>query len=161
LLLDGSKRKRGSRLEKGCVVANKTPVLEDQDLGSLLANIARDSAQLLEQQIGLLRDEVKVELSRAGQGAAQIALGGGLTAAGGLLAGMTLAHAIQRATRLPLWACFGLVAGGIGGAGIRFLLSGKDALANVQLTPPPETTEALKENVQWLKHQLQPEKQSS
>ena len=77
-----------------------------------------------------------------------------LMAAGGLLSGMMLAHALHRATRLPLWACYGLVGGGLGAAGVKLMQHGRDQIASVQLLPPPETAAALQENAAWVKEQV-------
>ncbi len=135
-------------------MSNQASEIEDLDLGSLVAGIAQDSGRLLEQQIGLLRDEIKQEAARIGEGAVQVAAGGGLLAAGGLLTGMMLAHIVQRATRLPLWMCYGIVGGGMTATGIAQFIAGREKLSSVQMTPPPETATAFKENVEWLKNQL-------
>ena len=128
--------------------------LKEQDLATLVAGIARDTGTLVGQQIDLLRADLLAEARRAGTGVASIAAGGGLTAAGGLLSGMMLAHALHRATRLPLWACYGLVGGGLGATGLTLMLKGRDQIASVQLLPPPETAAALQENAAWVKEQI-------
>ena len=50
-----------------------------------------------------------------------MAAGGGLVAAGGLFAGMALAHLVHKATGLPLWASYGVI-GGAAAAGGRVRL---------------------------------------
>lgn len=127
---------------------------DQQSLGTLLETIGRDARQLLAQQIDLFRAEVGQELRRAGGAAASVAGGAGLTAAGGLISGFALAHLLNRVTGLPLWACFGLVGGGLGAAGVKLLLAGKEGFAG--LRPLPQSTEALGENLEWLKEQLTP-----
>lgn len=127
---------------------------EDLDLRTLLGNIGHDARRLLAQQIDLVRAEVGEELRRAGGAAAATAAGGALVAAGGLLSGFMVAHALRRVTGLPLWACFGLAAGGLGAAGAALLKAGRDGFAG--LRPLPQTTEALGENLQWLRDQLTP-----
>jgi hypothetical protein len=136
-------------------MSKAAPAVENLDLPALVGGIVRDTGTLMGQQVDLLRAEVTQEVRRAGGAAVSIAAGGGLAAAGGLLTGMMLAHVLQRTTRLPLWACYGAVGGGIGAAGALLLLQGRDKIANVQLVPP-QTTEALKENVAWLKDQVTP-----
>jgi hypothetical protein len=128
--------------------------VKKQDLATLVAGIAHDTGALIGQQFELLKADLLAEAHRAGTGAASIAAGGGLLAAAGLLSGMMTAHALQRATRLPLWACFGLVSGGLGAAGVALLARGRDQLANVQLLPPPQTAAALAENAEWAKKQI-------
>lgn len=124
------------------------------DLRTLLGNIGDDARRLLAQQIDLFRAEVGQELRRAGGAAAATAGGGALVAAGGLLSGFALAHALRSATGLPLWVCFGLAAGGLGAAGAALLKTGRDGFAH--LKPLPQTTEALGENLEWLRDQLTP-----
>jgi len=133
--------------------ADDTP-LKQQDLTTLVAGIARDTGTLVTQQIDLLRADLLAEARRAGTGAASIAAGGGLLAAGGLLSGMMLAHALHSATRLPLWVCYGLVGGGLGATGATLMQRGREQIAHVQLLPPPETAEALQENTAWMKQQF-------
>ena len=132
--------------------------IENMDLATLVNSIAQDTGKLVTGQVELLRSEVAQELRRAGGAAVSIAAGGGLTAAGGLLSGMMLAHLVQRTTRMPLWLCFGIVGGGVAAAGVALLQAGRQELANVQLTPPPESAATLKENAAWLKKQLTPDK---
>jgi hypothetical protein len=135
-------------------VANREKIAEDVDLRTLLGNIAHDARALLTEQIALFRSEVGQELRRAGTAAGMTAAGGGLAAAGGLLSGFMLAHLLRRLTGLPEWACYGLAAGGLGAAGVALLRAGRDGFAD--LRPLPQTTEALGENLQWLREQLTP-----
>src|SRR4051812_44045850 len=111
--------------------------LKKLDLASLVGEIVRDTGTLIEQQVELLRADVTDQIRRAGGGVVSIAAGGGLLAAGGLLSGMTLAHALHRSTRLPLWVCYGAVGGGVSAAGLALLLQGREKVASVQLVPPP------------------------
>lgn len=127
---------------------------EDLDLPTLLGNIGHDARRLLDQQLALFRAEAGGELSKAGGAAAAVAAGGGLVAAGGLMSGFMLAHLLRRVTGLPLWACFGVLAGGLGAGGLALLKRGRDGFA--ALRPLPQTTEALGENLQWLRDQLTP-----
>ena len=124
------------------------------DLGTLVGRIADDAKQLLGQQVELFRAEIGEELRRAGGAAGSLAAGGGLTAAGGLLGGFAAVHLVRRVTGLPLWACFGLVGGGLGAAGVRLLLAGQDGI--VGLRQLPQTAETLGENVRWLANELNP-----
>ena len=133
-------------------MGRRTEEPESADLPALLGTIVRDAKELVGQQFDLLRAEVGAELRRAGTGAAAVAAGGGATAAGGLLTGFMLAHLLRKLTGAPLWACYGLVGGGLGAAGVALLRSGRDRLAG--LRPLPQTTEAVRENVEWLAGQL-------
>ena len=135
-------------------MTHRATPLENQDLAELVGGIVHDAGTLLSEQVDLLRAEVSQQVRHAGEAAASIAAGGGLTAAGGLLSGMMLAHLLHRVTKLPLWACYGAVGGGISAAGIALLLEGKNKIGQVQLTP--QTVESFKENAAWLKEQVSP-----
>lgn len=126
----------------------------DPDLPTLLGTIAGEAKVLLGQQVELFRAEVGAELRRAGGAVASAAGGAGLAAAGGLLAGLSAAHLLNRLTGLPLWACYGLAAGGLGAAGGKLLRDGRDGVAG--LRPLPQTAAALAENVEWLTDHLTP-----
>lgn len=125
-----------------------------RDAMGLLGDVSHNARLLVAQQLELARAEIGQELRKAGTAAAAVAGGGGLAAAGGLLAGFALAHLLRDATGLPLWACYGVAAGGLGGAGVGLLRRGRDGLAGVR--PLPETVAALGENVAWLRDQLTP-----
>jgi hypothetical protein len=132
------------------------PAVEEMDLSTLVAGIVRETGMLVSQQVALLRAEVGREAEKAGIGIAEIAAGGGLAAAGGLLSGMMLAHFLHRTTGLPLWICFGFVGGAISAASFELLKSGRQKIADLRLIPPPESAHAFQENVAWLKDQLTP-----
>jgi hypothetical protein len=122
----------------------------------LLARIVEDGGKLLSQQFELFRAEVRDELRRAVGAAGLTAAGGGLVAIAGFLSGQMIAHQVHRATGLPLWASYGVAAGALGATGAALLRAGGAALADVQLLLPPQTAEAMKENLTWLKDQLTP-----
>lgn len=124
------------------------------ELAALLGDIVRDSGKLLGQQLDLLGAELKQELRRATGGAVSVAAGGGLTAAGGLLSGMMLAHLLHRTTRLPLWGCYGVVGGALAAGGAALLGAGGARLAHLRL--PALTVAAAEENLEWLKEQVSP-----
>ena len=133
------------------------PAESDTDLADLVTGLAADFRRLLGRQADLLRAELGQELRRAGHASLNVALGGGLGAASGLLSGFALAHLLHRVTRLPLWACYGGAAGACGAAAAALVKGGVDQLSNVRLVPP-ETTAALGENLTWLKEQVTPGK---
>jgi hypothetical protein len=129
--------------------------MHEVDLPEVVREIVHDSGKLVAQQVELLRAEVGRELRSAADGAAAVAAGGGLSAAGGLLSGLMLAHLLNRVTGMPLWSCYGVVGGTVGAAGIALLRTGRSKLAGVDVLPP-QTTAAVGENLAWLKEQLTP-----
>jgi len=71
-------------------------------------------------------------------------------ATGGVLTTLMLVHGLQRATRLPLWGCYGLVGGAFGAFGAGLLVGGMRKASDVHLAAPPESLAALKENLAWI-----------
>jgi hypothetical protein len=125
------------------------------ELLELVREIVQDSRQLLGQQIELAKSEVGDELRRVAGAGVSVAAGGGLAAAGGLMSGLMLVHLIRRVTGLPIWACYGLLSGSLGAAGLALIRSGRETFAELQF-PPPQTTKAVEENLEWLQDQLTP-----
>lgn len=125
------------------------------ELLELVREIVQDSRQLLGQQIELAKTEVGGELRRLAGAGVSVAAGGGLAAAGGLMSGLMLVHLLRRVTGLPIWACYGLLGGSLGAAGLALVRSGRETLAGLQF-PPPQTTQAVEENLEWLQDQLTP-----
>jgi hypothetical protein len=122
----------------------------------LLRDLLHGAEELILQQIGLLKSEVQEELHKAGGAALSYGAGAGLLAASGVLSTVMLVHLLHRATRLPLWTCYGIVAGAAGAAGIGLLARGQKLAADVQLPALPQTRAALKDNLTWLKEQMTP-----
>lgn len=135
-------------------MSKESAALKEMDLVTLIGGIAQDTGTLVNQQFELLRADLAQEAQRAGGALTSLAAGGGLLAAGGLLSGMMLAHGLHRATRLPLWMCYGVVGGGLGAAGAKLLQTGRDRIGHVQILPPSESAAALQENVEWAKAQI-------
>jgi len=110
--------------------------------------IARDAGRL----VALHADLVRSELGRAAApipgAVASVGAGAGLAAAGALFGGLALVHGLSRATRLPLWGCYGLVGGLLGAAGAGLAASGARRLSGVDLVPR-ETLATLKEDLEW------------
>jgi len=119
----------------------------------LVEGIVADVERLVGQQLELFRGEVNQQLREARSAAASGAVGAGLVAVGGVLSTQMVVHAVQRATRLPLWASYGLVGGLLGGAGLAQLNRARRQAAGVRLTVPPQTAQTLKENMAWLQEQ--------
>jgi uncharacterized membrane protein YqjE len=125
----------------------------EPDLMALVKEVVNDSETLAGQQLRLLRVELQEELAHAREAALLLGAGAGLVATGGVFSTVALVHALHKATRLPLWCCYGLVGGLLGAAGAGLLASGRERAAGVRL-PPPQTMSALRENLEWLKEQV-------
>jgi hypothetical protein len=120
-----------------------------------LRGVVRDAETLIGLQFDLLRSEVRQELRQARDAALSLGGGAAFIGTGGVLAAFAAVHALHRATRLPLWACYGAVGGLLGAAGAGLMAAGLHQAAGVRVVPP-QTLEALEENLAWIKDQATP-----
>jgi hypothetical protein len=134
-------------------MADEVKRAAEPGLVSLVGGIVGNAQTLIEQQATLLRREIEGEIRHAQSAALSLAVGTGITTVGSVLLLLMVVHAVQAATAMPLWGCYGLVGGVVVVVGALLLFFGGREAAAVQLIPPPQTTEALKENVEWLKQQ--------
>jgi uncharacterized membrane protein required for colicin V production len=122
-------------------------------IATLVSGIVGDGQRLIEQQLALFRREIESALRQARNAAISMALGAGVAALGGLLLVAMFVHLLHAYTDLPLWGCYGLVGGVLAATGALLLIIGGKGAADVHLLAPKQSTEAFKENVEWLKHQ--------
>ncbi len=106
-----------------------------ESLADLMKGTLGDVEKLIGHHIDLLRTELKDEVCKAKSAALSLAGGAGIAAAGGLLGILALVHGLHEKSRLPLWACYGLVGGVLGGAGAALLRAGARQAADVQVVP--------------------------
>src|SRR5262245_7255620 len=78
-------------------------------LMELLSGIAEDFRTLMRQEVQLLRDEIKVEISKAMRAASGFGLGAVCSAVGLLFLLLMLVHVLHEWADLPLWVSYGLV----------------------------------------------------
>jgi hypothetical protein len=123
-------------------------------IASLVGGIVDDAQHLVQQQVTLLRKEVKDELDQAKRAAISALLGGGVAGIGFVLLLVATAHAITAYSAIPLWGSYALVGGVTGAIGLGLTLVAKKEASNVHLVPPPQTAAAMKENYQWIAGQL-------
>jgi hypothetical protein len=124
-------------------------------LTALAEGVIRDVRKLIAEHVDLLRAEVRQDLRRAGTAAASLGAGAGLAALGGVMGTLMVVHLLHRATRLPLWTCYGLVGGTLGVGGAALLYSGAREVAELGRIAP-ETTRAVREDIAWAKEQALP-----
>ena len=125
---------------------------QGRELVDVLGSIARDAGRLVSQHGQLLREELREGLGDTAEAVATIGAGAGLVAVGGLMGSLMLAHGLNRSTRLPLWACYGLVGGLSSAVGLGLLGSGRRRAAHLRLVPT-ETIAALRDDLQWIRDQ--------
>ena len=122
------------------------------DLGRLIGAIAGDAETLVAQHVALLRSEIGEEVGDLGRAVALCGAGAGLVAAGGVLGSLMLVHGLHRATRLPLWGCYGIVGGVAAGLGASLAIGGVSRAGRLSLVPR-QTIAALREDIAWIKDQ--------
>jgi hypothetical protein len=120
---------------------------------SLAEGVITDVEKLLRSHFDLLRSELRQEWDTAKTAVGALGVGAGFLAMGGMMSTLMLVHLLHRTTRLPLWACYGLVAGGLGAAGIGLLERGREEMAQLRLVPE-KTADAIKEDADWAKEQF-------
>jgi len=119
----------------------------EPSLTSLITGIVGDVQDLLEKQFTLLKTEAKQELKAARNSAIGLGTGSIIAGVGVLFLLLMAAHALYEYHVLPLWGAYGVIGGILALIGGGLLAYGAREAADVEL-PPPQTTQALKENLQ-------------
>jgi len=133
---------------------------EQQSFTSLVTGIVSDFQDLVKQQLQLTRREIEADLRKSREAASLWAIGLGVLALGVIPLCLMLAHLIHwlatpaeeiarlDPARLPLWVCHAIVGVVLVVAGWCLVLAGKKRFDAVHVLD--QTTQGLKENVQWL-----------
>lgn len=119
----------------------------------IVGGIFDDVRVLMRQEAQLLRDEVKLEVNKAGRAASGLGIGIGLLAVGGIFLLTMLVHGLHEWFDLPLWLSYGLVGAVLAGVAVALLMRARSLAAAVQ-PMPRRTLYAIKEDAQWIKEQV-------
>ena len=122
-------------------------------LMNLVNGIVDDTRVLLRQEVQLLKDEIKLELSKAVRAASGFGIGAVLAAVGGLFLLLMLVHGLNEWFSWPLWVCYGSVGALIAGIGITLIMKAQSLAGSVHATPH-RSLYTMKENVQWIKERM-------
>ncbi len=124
---------------------------DERSLGELFADLARDTATLVSQEVTLAKTEMTAKATRVGKDIGFLAVGGMIAYAGllAIIAGVIL----LLAAIVPLWASALIVGLVVAGIGYVLVQRGLTALKREDLTPR-QTIESLKEDTQWAKEQV-------
>jgi len=76
---------------------------------NLFSGILDDAKVLMRQEAQLLKDEIKLEVSKAGRAASGFGIGAALAGVGALFLLLMLVHGLHEWLLWPLWVCYGLV----------------------------------------------------
>lgn len=117
---------------------------------SLVKGILEDAQRLFNQQITLIRTEIREDFRKTKDAALAMAWGVGILAVGGLLLCLMLPLLLEWATQptLPLWACFGIVGGILALLGAILVYAGVRKFESFNPLPD-QSVQGLKENVTW------------
>jgi hypothetical protein len=124
------------------------PWKQEESLGELFGNLARDTKQLVHQEVQLAKVELKESALRMGKGAGLIGAGA-LLGVGAMLSLLAAVIALL-STFMPVWLAALIVAVAIGSVGYLLIQRGTAALSTAELKPR-ETIETVREDVVWLK----------
>jgi uncharacterized membrane protein YqjE len=124
-------------------------------IGTLLRELVEGSAELVRGEVRLARLEIGSVAGAAGRGTALVATGGVLLLLGtlGFFTGVILLIGDQWLPRDLYWLAALVVALIAGGVAAWLVMRGRRALSPAALAPH-ETVATLKEDREWLKHQL-------
>lgn len=125
--------------------------LRDPSLGDLTKQLSRDVSELVRREADLAKAEMATKARRA-------AVGGGMIAAGAVLAlvmlgSLTAAAIMALDMSLPDWLSALIVAIVVGIAAAALVLAGKKSLERAMPAMPERTAESVKEDVAWAKTQ--------
>jgi hypothetical protein len=124
---------------------------DERSLGDLLAELSRETGQLVRKEMELATTEMTAKAKKAGADAGVIAAGGALAHAGLLV---LLAAVVIALAQLGIEPWLSALIVGLLTIGIGYLLVNK-GMANMRRTTlaPTQTIETLKENARWTTRQ--------
>jgi hypothetical protein len=98
---------------------------------NLVAGILDDFRSLMRQEVQLLRDEILLEMSKAGRAASGFGAGVLLAAIGLLFLLLMLVHGLHEWTGLPLWASYGVIGIVLAGIGLSLVAKARSLAGRV------------------------------
>jgi uncharacterized membrane protein HdeD (DUF308 family) len=125
---------------------------QSDSFSALLNGALNDVRDLFRQEIALAKYEVRQEISKAVAAIVALAAGAILLLFASLFLLTGVARGFARLVNWPLWAGFFVVGGVLAIIGVVLLLAARSRMRKVNVVPP-QTTETVKEDVEWLKRQ--------
>lgn len=124
---------------------------QERSLGELFADLARETSNLVRQEVELAKTEMGQKVSNVGKDLASLVVGGAVAYAGVLALGAALIIGLAQ-LGLPWWLSALLVGLVVTGIGYFLVQKGLSALKQQNLAPE-KTIRSLKEDVEWAKEQ--------
>jgi hypothetical protein len=125
---------------------------EEPSLGELFASLARDTSNLVRQEVELARTEITQKATSAGKEVGYIAAGGAIAYLGLIVLAFAIVWLLAEVL-LPLWLSALIVGLVVAAAGYFVLQKGLSDFKRLNLAPK-QTIETLKEDVAWAKDQI-------
>src|SRR5947207_2994417 len=94
-------------------IRNDVRAPPETSVTALVTGILNDAQKLLSQQVDLFKAEIRSDLIRSRDAAIWLLVGLGTAAVGAGLLFLMLVHLLQWVTEWPLWACHGVIGGGL------------------------------------------------
>ena len=123
----------------------------DRSFQDILQDIFKRLEQIVRDEIKLARTELAAEAVQAARAGALVGAGAVTAFLGAWFLLLTCVYAL--AIVLPMWAAALVIGGGVTILGGITLAAGVERLRKVRATPP-QTTDSMKENVQWTREQF-------
>ena len=127
------------------------PDKQDRSIGELFSELATETGTLIRKEIELAKVELSQKANRVGRNIGYLVLGGAVAYAA--LLALLATIIILLANVMPWWAAALVVAVVVGIVAAVMVSKGLAALKQTELAPR-QTTETLKEDVQWAKQQM-------
>jgi len=124
---------------------------EEPSIGELFASLARDTSNLVRQEVELAKTEMTQKVTSLGKDAGMIGAGAALAYAG--LLALIAAVILGLGELIPLWLSALIVGLVVVGIGYALIQRGRTAISRTDLTPR-QTIETLKEDKEWAKDQI-------
>lgn len=125
----------------------------EPSIAQLVSDLLVDVKQLMRQEVELAKHEIRGEVRKTIGVLTAFGAGIGLAALGGLLFIIMVVHLLNAVTELPLWACYGIVAGLCVVVSLILLYLGKKRMSQIDIVPQ-QTVETMKENVRWTREKV-------
>ncbi len=124
---------------------------EEPSLGELFASLARDTGNLVRQEVQLAKTEMTQKVTGLGRDAGMIGAGGAVAYAG--LLTLIAALVLGLGELIPLWLSALIVGLVVVAIGYFLIQRGRTGLSQADLTPR-QTIDTLKEDTEWAKDQI-------
>ena len=128
-----------------------SPPAEGQSVTGLVSGILHDAQELFKQQVALARAEIKADLSRSIQAATLLAIGALVLVPAAFLLCNMFVYMLHELAGLSVWASYGIVGGACAVLGVVLIAVGIQRFRSFNPLPD-QSVEALKENLQWIRH---------